>query len=109
MRFEIGKTYKFDREKYIECRGIENYQESKKWINLIKDVEFTVGKDCNIYNVKACRSIVSVAPEWCIEIKKMKHAGRKKGLNAGRALRLLIDKMYELDSNKDGGIRNDNN
>ncbi|HBF4976966.1 hypothetical protein C4T51_08975 [Clostridioides difficile] len=109
MRFEIGKTYKFDREKYIECRGIENYQEGKKWINLIKDVEFTVGEDCSIYNVKACRSIVSVVPEWCIEIKKDETCRSEKGSNVGRALRLLIDKMYELDLNKNGGIRDDNN
>ncbi|EIS9421938.1 hypothetical protein KLM55_14330 [Clostridioides difficile] len=30
MRFEIGKTYKFDKEKFMEINGVEQYKEYKE-------------------------------------------------------------------------------
>ncbi|HBF2507340.1 TPA: hypothetical protein KN164_003505, partial [Clostridioides difficile] len=45
MRFEIGKTYKFDREKFIACNGIEHYKRCEElWIEDVEGVEFTVEK-----------------------------------------------------------------
>ncbi|HBG3898466.1 TPA: hypothetical protein KQC68_003561, partial [Clostridioides difficile] len=45
MRFEIGKTYKFDREKFIACNGIERYKRCEElWIEDVEGVEFTVEK-----------------------------------------------------------------
>ncbi|EMJ5874679.1 hypothetical protein [Clostridioides difficile] len=45
MRFEIGKTYKFDKEKFMEINGVEQYKEYKElWIDDIEGVEFTVEK-----------------------------------------------------------------
>ncbi|HBG1590655.1 hypothetical protein KWV42_13095 [Clostridioides difficile] len=46
MRFEIGKTYKFDKEKFIEINGVEHY---KKY----KELWFDFG----------------VVSEWCVEVK----------------------------------------
>ncbi|MDB0440993.1 hypothetical protein C4R89_15925 [Clostridioides difficile] len=87
MRFEIGKTYKFNREKYIKSNGIEHYKKYKElWIDDIEGVEFTVKKTfddgCICYPNEFWFSY-AIVPEWCIEVEKK--------------------------SNKDGGIRNDNN
>ncbi|HCQ5727248.1 TPA: hypothetical protein OLY57_002098 [Clostridioides difficile] len=45
MRFEIGKTYKFDKEKFMEINGVEQHKKYKElWIDDIEGVEFTVEK-----------------------------------------------------------------
>ncbi|EQH19688.1 TPA: hypothetical protein OUL20_002788 [Clostridioides difficile] len=45
MKFEKGKTYKFDKEKFIACNGIEHYKRCEElWVDDIEGVEFTVEK-----------------------------------------------------------------
>ncbi|EML6498837.1 TPA: hypothetical protein KON24_003691 [Clostridioides difficile] len=73
MRFEIGKTYKFDREKYIKRNGIKHYKKYKElWIDDIEGVEFTVKN--TFYDGCICYPNefwfdFGVVSEWCVEVK----------------------------------------
>ncbi|HDF5579171.1 TPA: hypothetical protein PC790_003574 [Clostridioides difficile] len=73
MRFEIGKTYKFDKEKFMEINGVEQYKEYKElWIDDIEGVEFTVKKtfdDSCICYPNEFQFNFGVITEWCVEVK----------------------------------------
>lgn len=58
MRFEIGKTYKFDKEKFMEINGVEQYKEYKElWID---------GYVCYPNEFRFNFGVIS---EWCVEVK----------------------------------------
>ncbi|MDB2921852.1 hypothetical protein C4060_15700, partial [Clostridioides difficile] len=73
MRFEIGKTYKFDREKFIACNGIEHYKRCEElWIEDVEGVEFTVEKtfdDGYVCHPNEFQFNFGVISEWCVEVK----------------------------------------
>ncbi|HBE9759964.1 TPA: hypothetical protein KO474_000574 [Clostridioides difficile] len=73
MRFEIGKTYKFDREKFIACNGIERYKRCEElWIEDVEGVEFTVEKtfyDGYVCHPNEFQFNFGVISEWCVEVK----------------------------------------
>ncbi|MDI6154307.1 hypothetical protein RZ882_018985, partial [Clostridioides difficile] len=80
-------TYKFDKEKFMEINGVEQYKEYKELlIDSIENTEFTVKKifdDGYVYYPNEFWFNFGIVPEWCVEVEK--------------------------NSNKVGGIRNDNN
>ncbi|WP_131039357.1 hypothetical protein [Clostridioides difficile] len=73
MRFEISKTYKFDKEKFMEINGVEQHKKYKElWIDDIEGVEFTVEKTfddgCICYPNEFWLDF-GVISEWCVEVK----------------------------------------
>ena len=73
MSFEIGKTYKFDKEKFMEINGVEQHKKYKElWIDDIEGVEFTVEKtfdDGYVCYPNEFWFNFGVISEWCVEVK----------------------------------------
>ncbi|MFA8997970.1 hypothetical protein ACEI87_09865 [Clostridioides difficile] len=84
MRFEIGKTYVFDKQRFFDRQkniytilGINSLKNMKNyWMESVVGIEFTISKDDldkRSYSFKEFEDgyPYSVSPNWCIEINKI--------------------------------------
>ncbi|HBE9444626.1 hypothetical protein [Clostridioides difficile] len=84
MRFEIGKTYVFDKQKYLNRQnniytilGINSLKNMNNyWMKSVDGIEFTISEndlDKRSYSFKESEEgyPYSVSPNWCIEVNKM--------------------------------------
>ncbi|EGT4048405.1 hypothetical protein ERM65_10525 [Clostridioides difficile] len=69
MRFEIGKTYKFDKEKFMEINGVEQHKNIKNFGLMILKVLNLLLKKLLMMAMFAIQMNFGVISEWCVEVK----------------------------------------
>lgn len=75
IKFEKGKKYKFDKDKYIERYDEDTYKASQNlWISDIENIEFTIKKDYEeeeiyYFTKEEAECSYGVHPSWCREVE----------------------------------------